>query len=67
MRNTIINCGGEVHFQTKMTRLIIRGMRNVEGGMRIPANAEDVRVIGVEAENISHSTLHTPHSTTETW
>ena len=65
MRNTIINCGGEVHFQTKMTRLIIRGMRNVEGGMRIPANAEDVRVIGVEAENISHSTLHTPHSTTE--
>ena len=65
MRNTIINCGGEVHFQTKMTRLIIRGVRNVEGGMRIPANAEDVRVIGVEAENISHSTLHTPHSTTE--
>ena len=65
MRNTIINCGGEVHFQTKMTRLIIRGMRNVEGGMRIPANAEDVRVIGVEAENISHSTLHTPHSTAE--
>ena len=65
MRNTIINCGGEVHFQTKMTGLIIRGMRNVEGGMRIPANAEDVRVIGVEAENISHSTLHTPHSTTE--
>ena len=65
MRNTIINCGGEVHFQTKMTRLIIRGMRNVEGGMRIPANAEDVRVIGVEAEDISHSTLHTPHSTTE--
>ena len=65
MRNTIINCGGEVHFQTKMTGLIIRGMRNVEGGMRIPADAEDVRVIGVEAENISHSTLHTPHSTTE--
>ena len=23
MRNTIINCGGEVHFQTRMTRLII--------------------------------------------
>ena len=62
MRNTIINCGGEVHFQTKMTRLIIRGMRNVESGMRIPADAEDVRVIGVEAEDISHSTLHTPHS-----
>ena len=25
MRNTIIQCGGEVHFQTKMTRLIING------------------------------------------
>lgn len=23
MRNTIINCGGEVHFQTKMTRLVM--------------------------------------------
>ena len=65
MRNTIINCGGEVHFQTKMTGLIIRGMRNVEGGMRIPVDAEDVRVIGVEAEDISHSTFHTPHSTAE--
>ncbi len=25
MRNTIINCGGEVHFQTRMTRLILSG------------------------------------------
>ncbi|MBR1546940.1 MAG: FAD-binding protein [Prevotella sp.] len=25
MRNTILHCGGEVHFQTKMTRLIIEG------------------------------------------
>ncbi len=25
MRHTIISCGGEVHFQTKMTRLIIEG------------------------------------------
>ena len=25
MRNTIINCGGEVHFQTKMSRLILEG------------------------------------------
>lgn len=29
MRNTIINCGGEVHFQTKMTRLIVHGDRVV--------------------------------------
>ena len=34
MRNTIIKSGGEVHFQTKMTRLIIK----------------DEEVIGVEAE-----------------
>ena len=25
MRNTILRCGGEVHFQTKMTRLIVEG------------------------------------------
>ena len=25
MRNTIIRCGGEVHFQTKMTRLLLEG------------------------------------------
>ena len=25
MRNTIINCGGEVHFQTKVTQLIMQG------------------------------------------
>ena len=36
MRNTIINCGGEVHFQTKMTQLILEGDR----------------VIGVEAINL---------------
>lgn len=34
MRNTILHCGGEVHFQTKMTRLLIDGDS----------------VIGVEAE-----------------
>ena len=31
MRNTIIKCGGEVHFQTKMTRLVVEGER-VTGG-----------------------------------
>ena len=29
MRNTIIRCGGEVHFQTKMTRLLLEGNRVV--------------------------------------
>ena len=65
MRNTIINCGGEVHFQTRMTGLIIRGMRNVECGMRLPADGEEVRVIGVEAEDNSHSIFHLPPSTKE--
>ena len=65
MRNTIINCGGEVHFQTRMTGLIIRGMRNVGCGMRLPADGEEVRVIGVEAEDNSHSTFHLPPSTKE--
>ncbi len=37
MRNTILKCGGEVHFQTKMTSLII----------------EKERVVGVEAVNLS--------------
>lgn len=27
MRNTIIKCGGEVHFQTKMTRFVVEGER----------------------------------------
>ena len=29
MRNTIIRCGGEVHFQTKMTQLLLDGSRVV--------------------------------------
>ena len=36
MRNTILQCGGEVHFQTKMTRLVLEGDK----------------VIGVEAVNL---------------
>ena len=29
MRNTILHCGGEVHFQTKMTQLLLEGNRVV--------------------------------------
>ena len=65
MRNTIIRCGGEVHFQTKMTRLIVRGVRSGECGVRIPASTEHARVVGVEASDISHSSLLTSHSTKE--
>ena len=45
MRNTIIRCGGEVHFQTKMTRLVLKGDA----------------VVGVEAvsTDVSHSSAQT--------
>lgn len=43
MRNTIINCGGEVHFQTKMTRLI------VDSGQLTVDSCHADRVVGVEA------------------
>ena len=44
MRKTILNCGGEVHFQTKMTKLIIEHSKlNIE------------RIVGIEA--ISQSSI----------
>ena len=60
MRNTIIRCGGEVHFQTKMTRLIFSGEKLEVRGERIPGGGE-TRVIGVEAEVISHLSPLTSH------
>ena len=65
MRNTIINCGGEVHFQTKMTRLIFRGTRKEEGGRRFPIAGESVQVVGVEAEEYSPSSFLLPRSSKE--
>ena len=59
MRNTIIRCGGEVHFQTKMTRLIISGERGEVRGER--SVLEDTcRVIGVEAKVYSLTTENHP-------
>lgn len=49
MRNTIIKCGGEVHFQTKMIRLILES----EGKLTAPNAAAGDRVIGVEAVNLA--------------
>ena len=49
MRNTIIKCGGEVHFQTKMIRLILES----EGKLTAPDAAAGDRVIGVEAVNMA--------------
>ena len=54
MRNTIINCGGEVHFQTRMTRLII------DNGQLTMDNCLAGRVVGVEAvaHNYPSSIIH---------
>ena len=60
MRNTIIRCGGEVHFQTKMTGLIISGEKLGVSGERILSNAEQT-VIGVEAEVIANPAPLTTH------
>ena len=49
MRNTIIKCGGEVHFQTKMIRLILES----EGKLTAPDAAAGDRVIGVESVNLA--------------
>lgn len=49
MRNTIIKCGGEAHFQTKMIRLILES----EGKLTAPDAAAGDRVIGVEAVNLA--------------
>ena len=48
MRNTIIKCGGEVHFQTKMTRLILES----DAKATAPDASSADRVIGVEAINM---------------
>lgn len=47
MRNTIIRCGGEVHFQTKMTRLII------DRSPMADDRCCEGRVVGVEAIDLS--------------
>ncbi len=54
MRNTIIRCGGEVHFQTKMTQLLFRGV-----------GTESPHVVGVvanEKEYMGPVILATGHS-----
>ncbi|MBR7048724.1 MAG: FAD-binding protein [Prevotella sp.] len=49
MRNTILRSGGEVHFQTKMTRLILRG-----------SEGTNERVIGVEAVSFPNDQTTNP-------
>ena len=64
MRNTIIRCGGEVHFQTKMTRFIISGEGREVRGERLDVEREK-KVIGVEAEVYSLTSHLSPLITKE--
>ena len=45
MRNTIIRCGGEVHFQTKMTRLIL-------DHSPLTIDHSETKVVGVQAQEM---------------
>ena len=57
MRNTIINCGGEVHFQTKMTRLILEGNRvvGVEAVSQQPTTSSQQQYMGPVILATGHS------------
>ncbi len=57
MRKTILACGGEVHFQTKMTGLIVRSKEQGARSERI--------VAGIEAEVTSCPLPHAPRTTFE--
>ncbi len=54
MRETILRCGGEVHFETRMTALLIRGKEQGARGMR---NELDSLNYSSEAD-VSSCTLH---------
>ena len=53
MRNTIIKCGGEVHFQTKMTELIIdHSPLTIDHSPLTVGHCKGERVIGVKAQQM---------------
>jgi len=54
MRKTIINCGGEVHFQTKMTGLVIDHSSPRAGGTPLNIDRYEQRVIGVIVETMAN-------------
>ncbi len=56
MRNTVLKCGGEVHFQTKMTRLILR---NADSIQTAGTSGSGDSVKGVEAVNLLTGTQET--------
>ena len=57
MRNTILRCGGEIHFQTKMTRLIVHSSESIVHSSGVEASKQ--KVIGIEAETTMNYELRT--------
>ena len=57
MRNTILSCGGEVHFQTKMTKLLVHSSKSIVHSS--DALASNQEVVGIEAETTMNSELRT--------
>ena len=55
MRNTILRCGGEVHFQTKMTDLLIEGNRVVGCICRDAITEKEVELCGPVILSTGHS------------
>ena len=62
MRNTILRCGGEVHFQTKMTRLIIDHSETKVVGVQAKEMVDGQRAMANEIEYFGPVILATGHS-----
>ena len=62
MRNTILRCGGEVHFQTKMTRLIIDHSETKVVGVQAQSTVDGQRSMVNEIEYFGPVILATGHS-----
>lgn len=60
MRNTILQCGGEVHFQTKMTSFLLRNKH--EGVVNDTTGKRVVGVVAGEKEYLGPVILATGHS-----
>lgn len=57
MRKTILSCGGEVHFQTKMTRLLVHSAKCIVHSSEPDASSQ--KIIGIEAETTMNYELRT--------
>lgn len=60
MRDTVIKCGGEVHFETKMTSLLIKG-DTVEGVEAVRSTGEQLTIKGPVILATGHSARDVYH------